>query len=107
MSIIMKSLLLPVLFFMTFLLSGQDKEGKLPEGFEEFPESKKVQALSDMCWQNREKNTMQAVEYGEWGIEIATREGFDKELSTLFNYMGVIYQHYKGETEREIGRAHV
>lgn len=87
---------------MTFLLSGQDQGGKLPEGFEEFPESKKVQALSDMCWQNREKNTMQAVEYGEWGIEIATREGFDKELSTLFNYMGVIYQHYKGETERAI-----
>jgi len=81
---------------------GQTTRDDPLKDFDSLSASEQVDTLSALCWQNREKNTEKAVEYGERGIEIALDIGYDAELSSLYNYMGVIYQHYKGETRKAI-----
>ncbi len=87
-------------FFILFFLSvavirGQESLTGKPANFNSLSKRQQVAILSKLCWKYREKKTDQAIEYGLEGIRIAKAEGFDKELATLYNYVGVIYQDYK------------
>ncbi|MFB6317157.1 tetratricopeptide repeat protein [Saccharicrinis sp. FJH54] len=87
---------------MTLNLSGQtinsgtDGKPRVSTNYE------KVLTYSKLCWQNREKDTDKAIEYGNQGIEIAQKYGYKKELGKLYNYVGVIYQHYKFDVQKAI-----
>lgn len=62
-------------------------------------ERAKVKSMADFCWQNREKNTDLALEVGLKGIEIAEHANYKKELTQLYGFVGVIYQHYKDQIQ--------
>ena len=66
------------------------------------PEREQVQSMAKLCWQNREKNTDLALELGLKGIEIAEPANYNKELAQLYGFVGVIYQHYKNQTQKAI-----
>ncbi|MBN2614705.1 MAG: tetratricopeptide repeat-containing sensor histidine kinase [Bacteroidales bacterium] len=87
-----------ILYTLFFSISiqafGQDQYD-LPENFNSLKKQEQVKMLSRLCWINREKQTNKALEYGLQGIRIAKAEGFEKELATLYNFVGVIYQDYK------------
>ena len=84
-----------LVFLMTSPLQGQDNLSDKPKNFDSQSKLEQVKTLSKLCWENREKQTDKALEYGLEGIKIAKAEGFDKELAALYNYVGVIYQDYK------------
>lgn len=64
------------------------------------PKYEQVRLLSKLCWENRESHTQQALEYGLQGIKIAKEAGYEKSLAELYNYVGVIYQHYLFDTRK-------
>ncbi|RKD87689.1 tetratricopeptide repeat-containing sensor histidine kinase [Mangrovibacterium diazotrophicum] len=88
---------LTCLLFSVFFspLYGQQSDSEESTPSDQLSRLQLVQKLSDQCWQNRESQTEKAIEYGLQAIGIAKAEGFQKELGTLYNYLGVIYQHYK------------
>ncbi|MBN2638468.1 MAG: tetratricopeptide repeat-containing sensor histidine kinase [Bacteroidales bacterium] len=85
-----------VLYFLFFIVSfplnaqGTDQI----KNIDSLPKHEQVRVLSDLCWKNREKNTKMALAYGLKGIKIAKAEGYEKDLAELYNFVGVIYQHY-------------
>ncbi len=85
-----------ILFFsITLPLHGQNSDSGKLKNLDFLSKLDQVKTLSKLCWENREKQTNKALEYGLQAIKIAKAEGFDKELATLYNYVGVIYQDYK------------
>ena len=91
-----------LLFLFTSQLHGQESQPTELKNFNSLSKLEQVKTLSKLCWKNREKHTDQAIEYGLQGIKIAKAEGYDKELATLYNYVGVLYQHYKYEIPKGI-----
>ena len=83
-------------------LFGQNSPSGELKQLDRLSKREQVKELSRLCWQNREKQTDKAIEYGLQGIKIAKAEGYDKELATLYNYVGVLYQHYKYEIQKGI-----
>ena len=76
---------------------SQDRQTRDNVGPDSLSAKEQVQLLSDLCWNNREKQSDKAIEYGLKGIELAKSERLHKELGLLYNYVGVIYQHYKDD----------
>jgi signal transduction histidine kinase len=87
-----------ILFFLiASSLQGQTAVSGKPKDFNSLSKKEQVRVLSKLCWKNREKASDRAIEYGLEGIKIAKAEGFENELASLYNYVGVIYQDYKFE----------
>lgn len=84
-----------LLFLFTLQLHGQDSNSGELENLDSLPKIEQVKRLAKLCWQNREKQTDKALEYGLKGIKIAEKEGLRKELAVLYGYVGVVYQDYK------------
>ncbi len=91
-----------LLFLLTSRLHGQNNNTGGLRDFDSLPKLEQVKALLKLCWENREKQTDKAIEYGLQGIKIAKAGGFDKELGTLYGYMGVIYQDYKYDVSKAL-----
>lgn len=101
-----RKLLYFIIYILVFAVSSQlygqpGQSGEL-KNIDSLPRLEQVKMLSAWCWKNREKHTDQAIEYGLKAIKIAKAEGYDKELATLYNYVGVLYQHYKYEIQKGI-----
>lgn len=101
-----RKLLYFTIYILVFSFSSQLYGQTISSGelkkLDSLPKLEQVKMLSAWCWKNREKNTDAAIEYGLKAIKIAKAEGYDKELSTLYNYVGVLYQHYKYEIQKGI-----
>lgn len=91
-----------LLFLFTPQVHGQNSQPAEFQNLNSLSKLEQVKALSKLCWQNREKQTDKAIAYGMQGIKIARAEGFNKELATLYNYVGVVYQHYKYDIQTAI-----
>ncbi|MFC0876735.1 tetratricopeptide repeat protein [Saccharicrinis sp. FJH2] len=89
-------------FFTGMLLLLSLKISGETNSFNSMSKREQVNSLATQCWQNREKQTDKAIEYGMEGIKIAKEEGYTKELGKLYNYIGVIYQHYKFDISKAI-----
>ena len=101
-----RKLLYFTIYILVFSFSSQ-LYGQTPlagelKKIDSLPKREQVKKLSDWCWKNREKITDQAIACGLKAIKIAKAEGYDKELATLYNYVGVLYQHYKYEIQKGI-----
>ena len=70
---------------IAFPLFGQDSTKSDLKNFEAMSKLEQVKLLSKLCWKYREKQTNKALKYGLEGIKIAKKEGFDRELATLYN----------------------
>ena len=89
-----------VAFFLTYGLQCSDAQllpPSFPDSLQKLSEKELVHALADLTWENREKNTGLAIEFALKGIEIAEANNDDVALARLYNYLGVVYQHYKHE----------
>lgn len=84
-----------LIIIITHQLYGQSSHTSELKNFASMSKLEQVKLLSKLCWKYREKQTDKALEYGLQGIKIAKAQGFDKELATLYNYVGVVYQDYK------------
>ena len=99
--------------FILFLLLGSVTMGGQDTLHPEFLNQddltprEKVEKLSNLCWQNREKNPDKAIEYGKLGIEMAQKHDIQEALPELHNFIGVIYQHYKFKTDKAIPYYHM
>ncbi len=107
MVVIMKKRFLDVFPFVLFILfslvaGSQSVVGSCLADFESLSKREQVKLLEELCWQNREKQSDKAIEYGLRGIKIAEQEGFQKDMGVLYNYVGVIYQHYKDDIHTAI-----
>ncbi len=102
----MKRILLTKLFILLFVLSrisyGQQIPADISENFENLSKVEQADLLAKLCWENREKNSDLAIELGKKGILIAQANKLDKQLSKLYNYVGVVYQHYKHDFSQAI-----
>jgi len=98
--------------FLLFLLSGFVTVGGQDTLYPEFLNQddlaprEKVEKLSELCWQNREKNPDKAIEYAKLGIEMAQKHDIKEALPELHNFIGVIYQHYKFKIDKAIPYYH-
>jgi len=101
-----RKLLYFTIYILVFAFSSQLYGQTISSGelkkLDSLPKLEQVKMLSAWCWKNREKNTDEAIQYGLKAIKIAKAEGYDKELATLYNYVGVLYQHYKYEIQKGI-----
>ncbi len=91
-----------VMCFFVPKAKSQDEQTVTIAVLDSLPAIEQVHLLSELCWKNREKHSDKAIEYGLKGIEIAKRKGFTKELGVLYNYVGVVYQHYKDDVHKAI-----
>lgn len=91
-----------VMCFFVPKAKGQDEQTMSIAALDSLSAIEQVHQLSELCWKNREKQSDKAIEYGLKGIEIAKHEGFTKELGVLYNYVGVVYQHYKDDVHKAI-----
>ncbi|MBE0649800.1 MAG: tetratricopeptide repeat-containing sensor histidine kinase [Bacteroidales bacterium] len=82
-------------FFLSVSVSGQTHTTGNLNDSSATSTLDQVKLLSRLCWQNREKHTEKALQYGLEAVKIAKAEGYERELATLYNYIGVIYQDYK------------
>ncbi|MCF8232029.1 MAG: tetratricopeptide repeat-containing sensor histidine kinase [Bacteroidales bacterium] len=97
------------LFFLllgTVSVGGQDTLHPEFLGQDDLTAREKVEQLSNLCWQNREKNPDKAIEYAKLGIEMAQKHDIQKALPELHNFIGVIYQHYKFQIDKAIPHYH-
>jgi len=94
--------LLSVTSIMSNAAAGQDKQKDAQINMNNLTAKEQVQQLAELCWQNREKNTDLALDMGLKGIELAESANYKKELSKLYGFVGVIYQHYKNKTRKAI-----
>lgn len=98
----MNKMLRPLLlvFFLTYGLQCSDAQSLppyFPDSLQKLNDKELAQALADLTWKNREKNTGMAIEFALKGIEIAEANNDNAALARLYNYLGVVYQHYKHE----------
>lgn len=91
-----------VLCLFTLVVEGQNDFSNSDPDIASLSNAEQVHALSEWCWQNREKQSDKAIEYGLKAIELAKSEGMSKELGVLYNYVGAIYQHYKDDIHTAI-----
>ena len=93
-----------LLLTVLFVLQGHTQPAGNNElsNFDSLSERQQVELLMKLCWQNREKQSDKAIEYGLRGIQIAEQQGYQKEIGVLYSYVGVIYQHYKDDIHTAI-----
>ena len=84
------------------VVMGQTIPEKISVKLDSLNPAERVKLLSDLCWKNREKDSDMALLYGMEGIKIAEAKGYNWELSRLYNFVGVIYEHYKYKTSEAI-----
>lgn len=94
------TVILAVLILFSSALKGQSILDDA--SFQKFSDQKKVDTLSSLCWQLREKDTDLAIAYAEYAMDIARENDLKMELGRLYNYLGVIYQHYKHQVRKAI-----
>ena len=87
-------LFITILLLLPSQVFGQSDFLEKPQNFNSLSKHEQVKILEKLCWKNREKQSDSALKYGLEGIKIAKAEGFDKELASLYNYVGVVYQDY-------------
>ena len=92
-----------VLFFLMHLFSNaQQIPVKIQEQLDTLSLKEQAQLFANLCWENREKHTDLALLYGQRGIEISETNNFGLELSKLYNFVGVVYQHYKHDVKNAL-----
>ncbi|MGF7139546.1 tetratricopeptide repeat-containing sensor histidine kinase [Roseimarinus sediminis] len=92
------------LFFLLKLFSfnGNAQNTQIVSLSDTLTMEEQVRVCSNLCWKNREKDSDLAMRYGKMGIELAEKEGLNSYLPKLYNYVGVVYQHYKHEPEAAV-----
>ena len=91
-----------LLISLTFSLYSQNNLVDGVKDIDSLSKPEQVKALSKLCWENREKDSDKAIAYGLKGIKIAEKEGYNEDLGELYNFIGVIYQHYKDNVHQAI-----
>ena len=91
-----------ILLFLFSTLGGQTLPDSIKKSFEYLSGKEKVDSLTELCWQLREKNTNTALEYGLYAIELADSLGLREEYGQVNDYVGVIYLHYKYNSDKAI-----
>lgn len=99
---IYRTYILLFLLLLKLFSYGQDISLEVSDNFEHLSKTEQTKELAKLCWQNREKNSDLAIAYGKEGIRIAQKNKLDKQLSKLYNYVGVVYQHYKHDFSQAI-----
>ncbi len=95
-----KTIILSVLILLSSALKGQTILDNA--SFRKLSDHEKVDTLSSLCWQLREKETDLAISYAEYAMDLARENDLKMELGRLYNYLGVIYQHYKHQVRKAI-----
>jgi signal transduction histidine kinase len=96
-------LLMAVLLFQPSQKSrAQSLPETFPDSLEKYSGRDLATVLADLSWRYREKDTEMAAEYALKGIEISEANEYKEQLARLYNYLGVIYQHYKHQTQTAI-----
>ncbi|PLX00359.1 MAG: hypothetical protein C0593_01065 [Marinilabiliales bacterium] len=97
-----------ILLMVNFIIPPSQKAQAqaLPDSFPDSLSNYKGQelaaVLADLSWKYREKDTDNAIAFARKGIEIGEANEYKPELARLYNYLGVIYQHYKHQTQTAI-----
>ncbi len=81
---------------------GQIFPDSISERIDGLEPSEKIDTLLALTWSNREKNPDLALAFAKKGIAIAREHKINKPLTQLYGFTGVIYQHYKDQTEKAI-----
>ncbi|HKK63781.1 MAG TPA: tetratricopeptide repeat-containing sensor histidine kinase, partial [Bacteroidales bacterium] len=73
-----------------------------PDSLSQYEGKELAQALADLTWQYREKNTDLSIQFAMEGIRIAEAGDYKEQLAKLYNFLGVVYQHYKNDNHMAI-----
>ena len=94
-----------VLLFLLVInapVNGQSIPDSILNKIDKLEPLEKIDKLLELTWDNREKNPDMALALAEKGIHIAHQHNISKPLGQLYGFTGVIYQHYKDQTETAI-----
>ena len=97
-----------ILFALIFInnIFGEDLPDTITRKIQNFSDSDKIKFLTDLSWSLREKNTDLALIYAKEAVRISDSLNISVYASKANNFLGVIYIHYKYDTENAIPYFH-
>lgn len=69
-------------------------------------DNKKIEYLTDLMWTLREKDSDLAIKYGLYAVRLSDSLGIIEHSARTYNFIGVIYLHYKYDTQKAIPFLH-
>ncbi|MCB2196173.1 MAG: tetratricopeptide repeat protein [Bacteroidetes bacterium] len=96
------------LLFLIYSINGNSKSQVhlISKKHNEDNNIEKVEALSDLCWNLRERSKDSSLIYGIKAINLADSLGYYKQKAKVCNYVGVVYMHYIKDVKAAIPYYH-